>query len=119
MSEITRLIQSIDSGDPSIVDVDGTRSDIGAYGGPNADADDGDGDGHYDLTDCNDDDAGIYPGAIELPYDGVDQDCDGNDLVDVDGDGYVSYKDFEQNLKKNKINASQQDLALLMKNVFD
>jgi predicted outer membrane repeat protein len=78
----------IDAGDPSVVDVDGTRSDIGAYGGPNADADDGDGDGHYDLTDCNDDDAGIYPGAVEFPYDGVDQDCDGFDLTDVDGDGY-------------------------------
>ena len=78
----------IDSGDPSIVDVDGTRSDMGAYGGPDADADDGDGDGHYDITDCNDDDAGIYPGAVELPYDGVDQDCDGSDLSDVDGDGY-------------------------------
>ncbi|MEC8192538.1 MAG: MopE-related protein [Myxococcota bacterium] len=78
----------IDSGDPSIVDVDGTRSDMGAYGGPDADADDGDGDGHYDITDCNDDDAGIYPGAVELPYDGVDQDCDGSDLSDVDGDGF-------------------------------
>ena len=38
--------------------------------------------------DCNDDDAGIYPGALEVAYDGVDQDCDGMDLTDVDGDGY-------------------------------
>lgn len=27
--------------------------------------------------------------AIEVPYDGVDQDGDGVDLVDVDGDGFV------------------------------
>jgi hypothetical protein len=26
--------------------------------------------------------------AAEVPYDGVDQDCDGSDLVDVDGDGF-------------------------------
>jgi hypothetical protein len=26
--------------------------------------------------------------AVELPYDGVDNDCDGSDLTDVDGDGH-------------------------------
>ena len=40
------------------------------------------------LLDCDDDDPSIYDGAPELPYDGVDQDCDGTDLVDVDGDGF-------------------------------
>ncbi len=39
--------------------------------------------------DCNDDDATIHPGADEVPYDGVDQDCDGADLTDMDGDGYA------------------------------
>ena len=78
----------VNTGDPSVVDVDGTRSDMGAYGGPNADADDGDSDGHYDLTDCNDGDPAIHPGATEIPYDGVDQDCDGLDLTDADGDGF-------------------------------
>ena len=38
---------------------------------------------------------------------------------DVDGDGFVSYKDFEAHLKKNKIFASQDDIGLLMKNVLD
>ncbi len=38
--------------------------------------------------DCDDTDASIHEGALEVPYDGVDQDCDGADLVDVDGDGF-------------------------------
>ncbi len=38
-------------------------------------------------TDCDDEDPASWPGAPETPYDGVDQDCDGQDLVDVDGDG--------------------------------
>lgn len=41
-----------------------------------------------DDVDCNDLDSSIYPGASELAYDGIDQDCDGSDLRDVDGDGY-------------------------------
>jgi len=41
-----------------------------------------------DDTDCDDTDPDIYPGATEVPYDGIDDDCDGSDLTDVDGDGY-------------------------------
>ncbi len=78
----------LDAGDPSIVDLDGTTSDIGVYGGPDADGSDADGDGYWDITDCDDTDPTIHPGAAETPYDGVDQDCDGSDLTDVDGDGY-------------------------------
>ena len=38
---------------------------------------------------------------------------------DTDGDGFVSYKDFEAHLVKNKINASKGDISLLMKHVLD
>jgi hypothetical protein len=40
--------------------------------------------------DCDDGDPAVFPGAAEEPYDGVDQDCDGADEVDLDGDGYPS-----------------------------
>jgi len=38
--------------------------------------------------DCDDTDRTVYPGAPEIPYDGIDQDCSGADLCDVDEDGY-------------------------------
>ncbi|MBK7758784.1 MAG: putative metal-binding motif-containing protein [Deltaproteobacteria bacterium] len=40
--------------------------------------------------DCDDADPDSFPGATEVPYDGIDQDCDGYDLCDVDGDGFLS-----------------------------
>lgn len=39
--------------------------------------------------DCDDEDASIYPEAEEVAYDGIDQDCDGGDSIDLDGDGYA------------------------------
>ncbi len=73
------------------------------YDGVDQDCDgnDGDQDGDGDAksgfggTDCNDEDAGIFPGAAEV-CDGLDQDCDGaidEDassywFLDADADGY-------------------------------
>jgi predicted outer membrane repeat protein len=75
-----------DAGDPDAAwnDPDGTRGDIGAFGGPYADASaflDGDGDGWPAMVDCDDGDAAVAPDALEV-CNGLDDDCD--DLVDAD-----------------------------------
>jgi hypothetical protein len=38
--------------------------------------------------DCDDTSPDIYPGAVEIPYDGADQSCDGADVADADLDGF-------------------------------
>lgn len=78
----------VDAGDDEIVDVDGSRSDIGVYGGPGAAAWDLDGDGAIE-EDCAPLDPDRAAPADEVVGDGMDQDCDGLDLcyVDADEDG--------------------------------
>ena len=55
---------------------------------------DGDGDGFtVSGGDCDDSNASVYPGAVEICSDGIDQNCDGIDIdckdIDDDGDGHT------------------------------
>jgi predicted outer membrane repeat protein len=66
----------VDTGDVTLTDPDGTRSDMGAYGGTGADATmftDADGDGLISMWDCDDTDATVQMYSV---------------YADVDGDGY-------------------------------
>ena len=51
---------------------------------------DGDDDGFSSAVDCNDANASIFPGAREIFSNGIDENCNGIDDVnlDVDGDGF-------------------------------
>ena len=60
---------------------------------------DADGDGFsINDGDCDDNNAGTYPGntANDLWYDGVDTDCAGNNDYDQDGDGYMWDRDANE-----------------------
>jgi hypothetical protein len=63
------------------------------------DASDLDRDGEkYDwitIGDCRPDDAAIHPGQLDIPGNGIDEDCDGREdnTPDADGDGYDAHVD--------------------------
>lgn len=58
---------------------------------PNLDLD---ADGHARPSDCNDESPAIHPGAADVPDDGIDENCDGQDARrDSDGDGVPDYRD--------------------------
>ena len=86
------------SSDPLESDPDGSRRDIGAYGGPNVGGgffEDADLDGSVNMFDCESGEASVSPLADEVWYDGLDQNCDEESDFDRDGDGFDSAAELE------------------------
>jgi hypothetical protein len=60
---------------------------------------DGDGDGFASTIDCNDANPFIHPGALDIPENGIDEDCSGSDalILDRDHDGFPVPLDCNDN----------------------
>jgi len=54
-------------------------------------ASDDDMDGFFSIEDCNDQVSTIYPGALEIPNNQIDEDCDGFDLITLNTENIESF----------------------------
>ncbi len=82
---------------PAVVEVDGNGVDDDCDGAVDAGSTDADGDGYDAIVggDCDETDASVFPGAVEVA-DGVDDNCDG--VVD---EGTAAYDDDEDGLSED------------------
>lgn len=74
-------IPNLNDNCPLIANANQTDSDSDGIG--DACETDADADGFNETEDCNDNNPTIYPGAMEISYDGIDQNCDGSDATIV------------------------------------
>jgi len=74
LNEVAYLRQSV------VVRADSVRAWLDCRASPDS-ALDADGDHRPFCMDCKDSDPTMYPGAVEICGDGIDQDCDGIDFT--------------------------------------
>ena len=81
-----------DGGETCYADIDGDGFSAGEMASTDKDCTDVGELAAATTEDCDDAEAAVFPGAVEEPADGVDGDCDGEELcyLDADEDGYAS-----------------------------
>ncbi|HEX7245775.1 MAG TPA: MopE-related protein [Solirubrobacterales bacterium] len=89
-SYLAEFMPAVEPGEEPYESVE-ERWEVSASFSPNLDID---GDSYSRPGDCSDNDPAIHPGAVDIPDNEVDENCDGVDSKrDSDGDGVADYLD--------------------------
>jgi hypothetical protein len=72
---------------------------------------DADGDGYARPVDCDDGERSVHPDTLDTPDDGIDQNCDGGDAVELDRDHDGSPRPVDCNDQDREISPAAKELA--------
>jgi hypothetical protein len=97
-------------GSTAIVDTTDTVLSCTTVDASNELVPDVDGDGSNKPADCDDGNAAIRPGAVDVPENGIDEDCSGADAINFDRDGDAFLRPTDCDDTNPRINPGSADI---------